>query len=114
MLNITIRKFRSDILEYIEIVHVYIFCLHENKKGTQSLDIYLKLRALQSYFWSVSICGTETWVLPSRTLNRLEAFEFWCHRRSLKIPRTKKKTNAEVLQTTRRKPEYLGHVIRGP
>lgn len=88
------------------------------------LNLDLRQRMVKCYVWPVLLYGVETWTFKLSTLNRIEAFEMWIHRRMLKIPWTAHKTNEEVLRRAnknrellnvikRRKISYLGHVMRG-
>jgi hypothetical protein len=89
-----------------------------------SINLKLRQRMIKCYVWSVLLYGCETWTLKVGTMNRLEAFEMWLHRRMLKIPWTDMVTNTDVLRRARadrellskikiRKVSYLGHVMRG-
>jgi len=64
------------------------------------------------------------WTLKAATINRLEAFEMWLHRRMLRIPWVAMKTNEAVLNRASavhellitvkcRKVSYLGQILRG-
>ena len=79
---------------------------------------------VKCYVWSVLLYGVEAWTLKVSTMNRLEAFEMWIHRRILRIAWTDKVSNSEVLRRAKterellrcikvRKLSYLGHVMRG-
>ena len=79
---------------------------------------------IKCYIWSELLYGAETWTLKAATINRLEAFEMWLHRRMLRIPWTAMQTNEAVLNRSSavrelfetikiRKISYLGHVLRG-
>ena len=79
-------------------------------------DLNLRLRFTRC---SVLLYGMEGWILKVNTINKLEAFEMWV----LKIPWTAKITNEEVLRRVnrdrelfnfvkKRKPSYLGHIMR--
>jgi len=57
----------------------------------------MKKKFLKSYIWSVTLFGSETWTTTSMEKNRLEAFEMWCFRKMLKIPRIERITNKGIL-----------------
>lgn len=89
-----------------------------------SLNLKLRQRMIKCYIWSVLLYGAEVWTLKAVTINRLEAFEMWLHRRMLRIPWVALQRNEAVLDranTVRellttvkcRKLAYLGHVLRG-
>ena len=89
-----------------------------------NINLKLRQRMIKCYVWSVLLYGSETWTLKVNTMNRLEAFEMWLHRRMLRIPWTdmvsnqevlrRANTNRELLTTIKiRKVSYLGHLLRG-
>lgn len=89
-----------------------------------NLNLKLRQRMVECYVWSVLLYGVETWTLKVRTMNQLEAFEMWLHRRMLRIPWTQHVTNENVLRRANierqllttvkcRKTSYLGHILRG-
>ena len=89
-----------------------------------NLNLKLRQRMVKCYIWSVLLYGAEAWTLKVNTLNRLEAFEMWIHRRMLRIPWTDMVSNSEVLRRANigrellttmkiRKTAYLGHVLKG-
>ena len=89
-----------------------------------NLNLKLRQRMVKCYVWSVLLYGVESWTLKVSTMNRLEAFEMWVHRRMLHIQWTDMISNATVLQRAGvhrelltiikvRKVSYLGHVLRG-
>ena len=88
-----------------------------------SIKIRIRLRILKSYVWSVLLYGSETWTITQQQKKQLEATEMWFYRRMLKIPWTAHMTNQEVLEKvgcqrelvkliTRRRLQFLGHIIR--
>lgn len=79
---------------------------------------------IKCYVWSVLLYGVEAWTLEVGTINRLEAFEMWIHRRMLRISRTDMVSNVEVLRRANtdrqlfktvkfRKTSYFGHIMTG-
>lgn len=89
-----------------------------------TLSLSLRYRFVKCYIHSVLMYGCEAWTLKVNTINKIEAFEVWVHRRLLKIPWTAHVTNEEVLRRAqcerelvhtvkKRKTAYLGHIMRG-
>jgi len=67
--------------------------------------------------------GSETWTIKKADATWLEAFEMWVWRRLVKVKRTDKKSNAEVLnlvkekksllaEMRKRKRRWIGHILR--
>ncbi|KDR16678.1 hypothetical protein L798_09068 [Zootermopsis nevadensis] len=90
---------------------------------TSKLGLELKKKLVKCYVWSVTLYGAETWTLRKKEQKYLESFEMWCWRRIEKIRWTDRVTNEEVLRRvneqrnilqaiTRRKANWLGHIMR--
>ena len=53
-----------------------------------------KVRLVQALVFPIALYASETWTLNKADRNRIAAFEMWCWRRMLRIPRT----NASILE----------------
>jgi hypothetical protein len=84
----------------------------------------LKKKMVKTLIWPVALYGCETWTMNKEALGRLEAFEMWVWRRCEKVSWKDKKKNEEVLDLveeerslvnsiTKRKKNWIGHVLRG-
>ena len=92
-------------------------CVHEIKKRIETakttfskmkdvlkstkIPLHTRKRILQWYVWSTLLY--ETWTITKVMKTRIEAFELLAYRRLLKISRTEKVTNKEVLSRMKRK-----------
>ena len=56
------------------------------------------IRLVQALVFPIVLYAFETWTLNKADRNRIAAFEMWCWRRMLRIPRTKRRTNASILE----------------
>ena len=67
--------------------------------------------------------GCESWTIKKDEHWRIEAFELWCWRRPLRVPRTAKRSNQSILKETspecsleglmlKLKLQYFGHPMR--
>ena len=83
-----------------------------------------KLKILNCYVFSVLNYGCESWTWNKAMQKRIDAFEYWCYRRMLKISYVDRVSNKEVLNKMhtelhfkkdmwKRKMEFAGHVLRG-
>ena len=83
-----------------------------------------KMKILNCYVFSVLNYGCESWTWNKEMRKKVNAFEFWCYRRMLKISWRDKVKNEEILKRlqkrlhfvedmTKRKLRYAGHVLRG-
>ena len=57
-----------------------------------------KVRLVQALIFPTALYASETWTLNKADRNRIAAFEMWCWRRMLRIPWTKRRTNASLLE----------------
>ena len=83
-----------------------------------------KLRILNCYVFSVLNYGCESWTWNKAMQKKIDAFEFWCYRRMLKISYVDRVTDNGVLKRMHtelhfrkdmwnRKMEFAGQVLRG-
>ena len=87
-----------------------------------SLSHRLKIKIFKSNVISVLLYGSETWKLTDAQLSKLRVFQTTYTRRILKIRWYHRRTNIEILRTTKqedmgrvlekRRWKYLGHVLR--
>ena len=59
----------------------------------------------QSYGFSKSHVGCESWAIKKAEHWRIDAFELWCWRRLLRVPWTARRSNQSILKEI--SPEYL-------
>ena len=95
-------------------------CSHEIKrhlllgrKAMTNLHSILKIRDLtlpakvclvKAMVFPVVMYGCESWTIKKAECQRIDAFELWCWRRLLRIPRTAKGSNQSILKEI--SPEY--------
>ena len=95
-------------------------CSHEIKrqlllrrKAMTNLDTILKSRAITSpvevhlvkaMVFPVVVYGCEVWTTKKAEPQRIDAFELWCWRRLLRVPRTARRSNQSILKEI--SPEY--------
>ena len=88
-------------------------CSHEIKrrlllgrKAMTNLDSILKSRhyfadkgpSSQSYDFSSSHYGCESWTIKEAECQRIDAFEPWCLRKLLRVPWTARRSNQSILK----------------
>ena len=93
MLNTTIEKRERENLREVGsyfISSILVVLLHKKLSQTCSLKQHTGVRSL------VWVC----WVLWPRPwcLTRIDAFELWCWRRLLRVPRTARRSNQSILK----------------
>ena len=135
--------------ETVEIVSDFVFlgskitadgdCSHEIKRRLlhgrkvmtnlysilKSRDITLptKVRLVKAMVFPVVMYGCEGWTMKKAECLRIDAFELWCWRRLLRVPRTARRSNQSILKEIspgislegmmlKLKLEYFGHLMR--
>ena len=58
----------------------------------------------QSYGFSSSMYGCQSWTIKKAECQRTDAFELWCWRRLLRVPWTARRFNQSILKEI--SPEY--------
>ena len=91
----------------------------------KSRDITLptKVRLVKAMVFPVVTYGCESWTVKKAEHRRIDAFELWCWRRLLRVPRTARRSNQSILKKIspeysleglilKLKLQYLGHLMR--
>ena len=114
-------------------------CSHEIKrhlllgrKAVAKLDSILKSRDItlptkvclvKAMAFPVIMYGYESWTIKKAECQRIDAFELWCWRRSLRVPWTAWRSNQSILKeispdysleglTLKLKLQYFGHLMQ--
>ena len=90
-----------------------------------SRDITLptKVRLVKAMVFPVVMCGCESWTVKKAEHQRIDAFELWCWRRLLRVPRAARRSNQSILKEIspgcsldglmmKLKLQYFGHLMR--
>jgi len=67
--------------------------------------------------------GCESWIIKKAECQRIDAFEVWCWRRLLRVPRTTRRSNQSILKDIsleyslgglkfKLKLQYFGHLMQ--
>ena len=90
----------------------------------ESRDITLptKVHLVKAMVFPVVMHGCESWTLKKAEPRRIDAFELWCCRRLLRVPRTARRSNQSILKIIpgclleglmlKLKLQYFGHHLR--
>ena len=82
-------------------------CFLLGRKAMTNLDSILKSRDItlqtkvclvKAIFFSVVMYGCEQWTIKKAEHWRIDAFELWCWRRLLRVPRTARRSNQSLLE----------------
>ena len=91
----------------------------------KSRDITLptKVHLVKGMIFPVVIYGCESWTVKKAEHRRIDAFELWCWRRLLRVPRTAGRSNQSILKEfspeyslkglmLKLKLQYFGHLMQ--
>ena len=88
-------------------------CLFLGRKAMKNLNSLLKSRDItlptkvyivKAMVFPVIIYGCESWIIKKAERWRIDAFELWCWRRLLRVPRTARRSNQSIKKEI--SPEY--------
>ena len=88
-------------------------CLLLGRKVVTNLDSILKSRDIilstkfhlvKAMVFPVVMYRCESWTIKKAECRRIDAFELWCWRRLLRVPRTARRSNQSILKEI--SPEY--------
>ena len=76
----------------------------------------------QGYDFLVVMYGCESWTIKKAEHQRIDAFELWCWRRLLRVPKTARRFSQSILKeispdysleglTLKLKLQYFGHLV---
>ena len=90
----------------------------------KSRDITLptKVRLVKAMVFPVVMYGCESWIVKKAECRRIDAFELWCWRRLLRVPRTARRSSQSILKEIspgcfleglmqKLKLQYFGHLM---
>ena len=90
----------------------------------KSRDITLstKVRLVKAMVFPVVMDGCDSWTIKKTEHQRTDAFELWCWRRLLRVPRTARRSNQSIIKEVspeysleglmlKRKLQYVGHLM---
>ena len=91
----------------------------------KSRDITLptKVHLVKAMVFAVVMYGCESWTIKKDEQRRTDAFELWCWRRLLRVPKTARRSNQSILKEIssgcslealmlKLKIQYFGHLMR--
>ena len=71
---------------------------------SRDITLLTKVHIVKAMVFPVVMYGCESWTVKW-SARRIDAFELWCWRRLLKVPRTARRSNGSTLREIN--PEYL-------
>ena len=90
---------------------------------SRDITLLIKVCVVKAMVFPVVIYGCENWTIKKAECQRIDAFELWCWRRLLRIPRISRRSNLSILkeinpeQSLKRlmlklKLQYFGHLMQ--
>ena len=64
----------------------------------RAITLPTKIRLVKAMVFPVVMYGCESWTIKKAERQRIDAFELWCWRRPLRVPRTARKPNQSILK----------------
>ena len=95
----------------------------DNILKSRDITLSTKVHLVKAMVFPVVIYGCESWTIEKAEHRRLDAFELWCWRRLLRVPRTARRYNQSIVREIRPgcslkglmlklKLQYFGHLMR--
>ena len=65
---------------------------------SRDITLSIKIHLVKAMVFPVVMYGCESWTIKKAEHRRIDAFELWCCRRLLRVPRTSRRSNQSVLK----------------
>ena len=90
---------------------------------SRDITLLTKVCLVKAMFFPVVIYGCESWTVKKAEHRRIDAFELWCWRRLLRVPRTARRSSQSILKEIspgislegtmlKLKLQYFGHLMQ--
>ena len=76
----------------------------DNVLKSRDVTLETNVRTVKTMIFPVVMYRFESWTIKNAERQRIDAFELWCWRRLLRVPRTARRTNQSILKEI--SPEY--------
>ena len=94
-----------------------------NSNAWRFFSLFISSLKSKAMIFPVVMHGRESWIMKKAECRRIDAFELWCWRRLLRVPRTARKSNQSILREInseysleevmlKLKLQYFGHLMR--
>ena len=95
----------------------------ESLLKSRDITLSTKVRLVKAMVFPVVMYGCESWSIKKAEHQRIDAFELWCWRRLLRVPRIARRSNQSILKEIspgcsleglmlKLKVQYFGHLMR--
>ena len=79
---------------------------------SRNITLPTKVRIIKAMVFPVAIYGCESWTIKKAEHQRIDAFELWCCRRLLRVPRTARRSNQSVLKEINHEQSLEGLMLK--
>ena len=88
---------------------------------SRDITLLTKVCLVKAIVFPVVMYGCESWTIKKAEHQRIDAFELWCWKRLLRVPRTARRSNQSILKEISPeysleglmlKLQYFGHMMR--
>ena len=90
---------------------------------SRDITLTIKVHVVKAMAFPVVMYGCESWTIKKTECPRIDAFELWCWRRSLRVPCTTRRSNQSILEeispeysleglTMKLRLQYFGHLMQ--
>ena len=90
---------------------------------SRDITLLTKVHLVKAMVFPVVMYGCESWIIKKPEHQRIDAFEWWCWRRLLRVPWTARRSNWSILKEIslgcsleglmlKLKLQYFGHLMR--
>ena len=76
----------------------------DNILKSKDINLLTKVCVIKAVVFPVVVCGCESWTIRKAEHQRIDAFEWLCWRRLLRVPQTARRSNQSILKEI--SPEY--------
>ena len=89
---------------------------------SRDITLPMKVCLVKAMVFPVVMYGCESWTVKKAEQQKIDAFELWCWRRLLRVPRTARRSNQSILKEIspgcsleglmlQLKLQYFGHLM---
>ena len=79
---------------------------------SRDITLLTKIHLVKAMVFPVVMYGCESWTMKKAERRRIDAFELWCWRRLLRVPRTARRSNQSILKEIRPRCSLEGLMLR--
>ena len=65
---------------------------------SRDINLSTKVHLVKAMVFPGVMYGCESWIIKTPERRRIDAFELWCWRRLLRVPRTARRSNQSILK----------------